>query len=169
MSGANVKERARKELQEYAVVASYLYVCFAAFLLYKSALLQGENVGLVPHGVAVIKALVLGKFILIGEAVGIGTRVPVTRLLGAIVTRSVLMLLLLVALSVLEELLVGRVHGRSFAQTLAEFERNSVREMLAKCLLMLLVLVPLIGAKEFSRALGPGVLRRMLLESRSGG
>jgi len=169
MNKADVKERAREELRQYAIVAGYLYVCFAVFLLYKSALLQQENVGFVSHGIAAIKALVLGKFILIGEAVGVGTRIPVPRLLGAIVTRSVLMLLLLVALSVVEELLVGRAHGRSFAQTLAEFERNSVREMLAKCLLMLLVLVPLIAAKELSRALGPGVLRRMLLDSRSGG
>jgi hypothetical protein len=42
--------------------------------------------------------------------------------------------------------------------------------MAAKCLLMLLVLVPFIVAKQVSLALGPGVLRRLLFgaEARRG-
>ncbi len=80
----------------------------------------------------------------------------------SIASKSLLFFLLLVALTVLEELLVGKVHGRSFAQTVAEIEQRSVLETLASCLLLLLVLVPLIAVKELSRALGPGVLSRLL-------
>ena len=159
MSEGSIGERARKELRNYAIVAGYLYVCFGALLFYKSALLQQEGVNFLPHGIAAVKALVLGKFILLGEAAGVGASVRGRTLAGTIAIKSVLFFALLVALSVVEELVVGRVHGHSFAQTIAEFERHSLFEMLATSLLLLLVLVPLIAFKEFARVIGPGVLR----------
>jgi len=165
--GPSLKERAHEELHNYAVVATYLYVCFAALMLFKNALLQEEGLSALPLGFAAIKALILGKFILLGEAAGVGTRIGGRTLLKAIATKAVLFLLLLVVLSVLEELLVGMVHGHSFAQTLGEYERRSVLEMIATCLLLLLVLVPLIATQELNRALGPGVLKRMLFDSGS--
>jgi hypothetical protein len=159
MSDGNVRERAREELRNYAIVATYLYVCFGALLLYKSALLQQAGVSPLPHGIAVVKALVLGKFILLGEAAGVGKLARGRTLAGAIAMKSVQFFALLVVLSVIEELVVGRVHGHSFAQTIAEFEQHSLLEMLATCLLLLLVLVPLIAFKEFTRVIGPGALR----------
>jgi hypothetical protein len=169
MSEGSIKERARMELRNYAIVAAYLYVCFGALLLYKSALLQQEGVSVLPHGIAAVKALVLGKFILLGEAAGVGKRARGRTLAGAIAIKSVLFFALLVALSVVEELVVGRVHGHSFAQTIAEFERHSLLEMLATSLLLLLVLVPLIAFKEFARVIGPGALRSRLQGSDQAG
>ena len=162
------KERVREELRNYAIVAGYLYVCFAAVLLYKSALLREEGLHFLPHGLAVGKALILGKFLLIGEAVGLGTRMHARGLLRAVATKSLLYFLLLVVLSVLEEFLVGWARGHSIAQTLAEYKMHSVFEMLAESLLLLLVLIPLITAKEFTRALGPGGLSRIVDGSSSG-
>jgi len=158
MNASTIKQRAREELRNYAIVAGYLYICFAALLLYENALLQEQGLSLLPHGIAAVKALILGKFILLGEAVGVGKRVHARTLLGTIATRSVQFFVLLLVLSAIEELLVGKVHGHSFAETLAEFERHSALEMLAKCLLLLLVLVPLIAFKEFVRVMGPGAL-----------
>jgi len=165
--GPSLKERAREELQNYAVVATYLYVCFAALMLFKNALLQQEGLSLLPHGIAAIKALILGKFILLGEAAGVGTRIRGRTLLAAIATKALLFFLLLIVLSVLEELLVGKVHGQSFAQILGEYERHSVLEMIATGLLLLLVLLPLIATQALNRALGPGVLRHMLFDTGS--
>jgi hypothetical protein len=159
MSESSLKQRAREELRNYAIVATYLYVCFAAILLYESALLREQGVSFLPHGIAIAKALILGKFILLGKAAGVGERIHARTLLGAIATRSVLFLLLLVVLSVIEELVVGKVHGHSVAETLAEYEQHSALEMLAKCLLMLLVLIPLIAVEALVRVMGPDVLR----------
>jgi hypothetical protein len=88
-------------------------------------------------------------------------------LLRAVATKSVLFFLLLVVLSVLEELVVGWAHGHSVAQTVAEFETHSLYEMLAVSLLLLLVLIPLITARELGRALEPGALRRVVRASDS--
>jgi hypothetical protein len=158
----NLRERAREELVSYAVVSAYLFVCFAAVLFYKSALLREEGVAFLPLGIAAVKALVIGKFILIGEAVGVGTLVTSGTRLRAIVTKIVLLFLLLVALLIIEELIVGRVHGRSMAETLAEFAERPRQELLASCLLLLLILVPLVTVRELGRALGPGGLQQLL-------
>ncbi len=127
MSESTLKERARDELRKYAVVAGYLYVCFAVLMLYEATLLQKDGAGLVLHGTAAVKALVLGKFILIGEAFGAGSRLQVGTLARRIVTRSLLLLLVLVVLSVVEELVVGKVHGHSLAETLAGYGQRPRR------------------------------------------
>lgn len=150
-SEPSLKERAREELRNYAFVAAYLYVCFGAILFYKTALLREEGVAFLPHGLAAIKALILGKFILIGEAIGVGTRVQPRSLVSAIAARTALFFLLLIALSVIEELVVGRVHGRSLTASVAGLRAHAGLEMLATSLLMLLVLVPLISFKELRR------------------
>jgi hypothetical protein len=164
MGDATIRERARDELRSYALVAGYLYVCFAAIMLYKSALLREAGVGFLPHGIAAAKALILGKFILLGEAAGVGTRLRSTRtLIHAIAVKSLLFFLFLILLSVAEEFLVGRMRGHSFAQTLAEYHEHSVLELLATSLLVLLTLIPLIAVREFSEALGPGGLWKLVL------
>jgi len=151
VSETTLKERAREELLNYAIVAGYLYVCFGAILLYKTALLREEGVVFLPHGLAAIKALILGKFILIGEAVGVGSRVQPRSLASAIATRTALFFVLLLVLSAVEELVVGRTHGRSLAETITEFREHAGLEMFANSLLMLLILVPLIAFKELRR------------------
>jgi hypothetical protein len=165
VSGADLRERAREELLSYAIVAAYLYVCFAVLMLYENTVLGRAGGTLLPHGFAAIKALVLGKFILIGEAVGIGTRIKAGTLAMRIAVRSLLLLLLLLLLTLVEELVMGRVHGHSLAEVLADYGQQPMLGLLAKCLLVLLVLVPLVAAREINRALGPGVLRRLLFDS----
>ena len=164
MGDGTLKERAREELRSYALIAGYLYVCFAAIMLYKSALLREAGVGFLPHGIAAVKALILGKFILLGEAAGVGKRTRnASTLLHTIAIKSMLFFVLLLVLSVAEEFLVGLMHGHSLAQTLAEYQRHSILEMLATSLLVLLTLVPLIAVRELSEALGPGELWKLAL------
>jgi hypothetical protein len=156
-------ERLRHELRAYAIAVLYLYVCLGALLLFKTALLREEGVGTLPLGLAATKALILGKFVLLGETARLGARHDARTLLHRIVRKVLAFLLLLALLSVLEEFVVGWAHGRSLAETLAGYESRSALEILATCLLMLLVLVPFIAVGEVGRALGPGALRRILL------
>jgi hypothetical protein len=159
----SAKERLREELKRYLAVSAYLYVCLAAILLYKSAVLSSIGEHFLPLGLAAGKALVLGKFVLLGEAAGVGTRIGGRTLLHRILTRSVLFLVLLVLLTIVEEIIVGLVHGHPLGQAVAALAERSWPEVLASSLLMLLVLVPLVTVTEVSRVLGPGALRRLLL------
>jgi D-alanyl-lipoteichoic acid acyltransferase DltB (MBOAT superfamily) len=156
-----MNERLREELQRYTAISAYLFLAFCALLVLRWELMgRSESVHL-PLGLAAGKALILGKFILIGEAARIGTRIRTRTLLQLIAIRSVLLLLLLVVLSFLEEIIVGKVHGRSVAEVVAEFGPRST-EITARCIVLLMLLLPFVTMTEMDRVLGRGTLLRLL-------
>lgn len=158
----NIKQRLKEEMVEYAIISAYLLVCFSTMLLYQNAMLSKGGLSILPLSIAVIKALLLGKFILIGRAVGVGTRMQPKILLHRILWKSLAFLALLIVFTGIEELVVGLVHGHSVAQIVAEVTSNPMLKKIASSVLMLLVLIPLIAFEEIDRALGEGSLRRML-------
>jgi hypothetical protein len=158
--GGGAKARLREELHKYLIVSGYLYVCFLAIVLFKIAVLRDAGIAYLPLGFAAAKALILGKFVLIGEAAHVGSRVGARTVLQRVVRRVVLLFALLIVLVVVEELLVGWFHGQPVAQTLAEY-RHRLPEVLA--MLLLLILVPLVAVTEVGRAMGPGALRDLFL------
>ncbi len=160
--GGGAKARLREELRHYLMVSAYLYVCIGAIELFKVAVLRDTGIAYLPLGFAAAKALILGKFLLIGDAAGVGSRVGARTVLQRIVLRVLLLFALLIVLVVVEELLVGWFHGQPVAQTLAEY-RHRLPEVLAMLLLLLLILVPIVAVTELSRAMGPGALRELFL------
>jgi hypothetical protein len=160
--GRTVGERVRHELKEYALVAGYLYVCLGALLLYRYAIESETGASAVHFGTAAVKALILGKFVLLGQVAGVGTRGSTGTVLGRIAWKSVAFLLLLIVLTVIEEVVAGMIHGRSLGKALAELGSRSWLDIVASSLLLLLVLIPFFGAREVSAALGPGGLKRLL-------
>ncbi len=159
-----IKHRLMEELRRYLLVSAYLYVCFGAILLYKTAILSEAGQHYVPLGVAAVKALVLGKFVLIGEMAGVGSRFGSGGFLPRVARRSLLLLLVLVALTAVEEFVVALIHGRTMGEAASALTGLLRPEPLASTLLMLLILVPLVVVTELSRTLGPGGLRRLVLD-----
>jgi hypothetical protein len=165
-----VAERARRELVEYAAIAAYLYVCFGALILYKASILRGEGIVFAPLGFAVAKALILGKFLLLLKAVHVGeVRSGHGRMVLDIARKALVFALLLVVLSVVEEIGVGWFHGKTPARVLADMTGDSVLQVLATTLLMVLVLVPYFAFHEITEQLGEGELLRMLVARKERG
>jgi hypothetical protein len=157
-------QRLGQELREYALAALYLFICFGALNLYREAILNAHDVSYLSYGWGAINALILAKFILIGQAVHLGERYVTRRLIYAIVVKAVLFLTLLFVLSLIEHAIVGLFHGQSISASLATFG-GTVPELLATCLVMLLILIPYLASRELNEALGEGGLRKLLLES----
>jgi hypothetical protein len=112
---------------------------------------------------AACKALVIGKFILIGEALKPGTRIAAPTLLARVAWRTVGMLIVLVVLKLLEELIIGLVHGQSVGAVFGDLAERSWLSFAGPVLLMLLVLIPLMIATELDRALGDAGLKGLLI------
>jgi hypothetical protein len=157
-----LKERLRDELRRYLVVSAYLYVCFGVLMLYEATQPQARGEHVWHLGVAIGKALIVGKFVLLGEAARVGERMRARTVGQRIVWRVLLLTVVLVVLTAVEEVIVGAMHGRSALQTLDEFFVRSWLATSAKTLLMLLILAPLVTIAEAARALGPGALVRLL-------
>jgi len=165
---SGMTHRVVHELRQYAVISAYLYVCFGALLLYKTAILNGQGISYAPYGTAAIKALILGKFILLGEAAGIGDRYEKRRPIHTIAYKAFLFVVMLFVLSAIEEVITGVVHGRTVAASLAGFLGGSLLQVLAICVIMLLILIPYMAFKELDDALGQDRLRQLLFEARAG-
>jgi hypothetical protein len=74
----------------------------------------------------------------------------------------------LVVLKLLEELVIGWVHGQGVAATIREVADQTWLQLLGPALLMLLILIPLMTAIELDRALGKSGLWGLLRGSEAG-
>ena len=71
---ATLRQRAEHELKELAIISAYLYVTLGAVILMKTAVLHTEGIAFAPLGIAIVKAVVLGKFVLLGNLLHVGGR-----------------------------------------------------------------------------------------------
>jgi hypothetical protein len=162
---ATLFQRARHELAEYLVIVAYLFVCFGSLLFYKSAILRNDGIEFAAFGLALVKALILGKFILVLQAAGVGERGDKNGvLLASILKSSLLFLILLVTLNAVEEVTLGLFHGRATREVLGEMAGGNLPEAIAVCLLLLLVLIPYFSFRSLADRLGHGVLWKHFTE-----
>ncbi len=162
---ATLGQRAVHEFKEIAILTAYLYVTLGAVILMKAAVLHGAGISFVPWGIAIVKALVLAKFVLIGRAM-IGERFNDRPLIWPTLHKSFAFLVLLVVLTVIEEVVVGLFHLQSVAASLGELTGAKLYETLAGYIIMLLVLIPYIAWGVLDEALGEGRLARMFFVDR---
>jgi ABC-type spermidine/putrescine transport system permease subunit II len=162
----SLAQTAWREFTEIAGICGYLYVCFGALIFYKASILHSHGVEFVAYGLALGKALILGKFVLVAHALGIGDRNKPRRLVLAILLKSLIFALLLVALSVVEEVIVGFFKGRPVQESLKEIAGGTLAQVLATSFLILLIMIPYIAFREMSAVLGKGELVKLLTERR---
>ena len=159
---------------EYLVVSSYLFVCFGALIFYKASILHGEGIEFTVFGLAIVKALILGKFLLLLEALKIGEDKKHARsALANILTKSLLFSLLLFAMTVVEELIVGHFHGRASREVLREIAGGTWQQAVAVAILLFLILnslfrlsgrSPPVSARASSRNFSPSAPGRKASE-----
>jgi hypothetical protein len=163
---ATLRHRAAHEFKELLIVTAYLYVTLGAVILMKAAILHTHGVETAVWGVAIVKAVVLAKFMLIGHAVKLGERETNRPLIWPTLYRAFLFLLLLIAMTIIEEAVVGLFHGRSVAASLGDLFGPRLLETLAGYLIMLMVLIPYFAFRVLSEVLGEGRLTRMFFVAR---
>ena len=163
---ATLRQRAEHELKELAIISAYLYVTLGAVILMKTAVLHTEGIAFAPLGIAIVKAVVLGKFVLLGNLVHVGGRDISGPLIWPTLRRAFAFLVLLVILTIIEEVVVGLFHGQSITASLRDLVGRRLEETLAGYLIMLIVLVPYFAFRVLGEVLGEGRLTRMFFIER---
>ena len=158
--------RVGKHLRLFLATAAYLYACYGLLLIYKAVLLNERGVDYAPYGLAVAKALLLAKFVLIGDKLQLGARIGGRSRMYIILRKSVLFFLLMIALSIIEEAIVGLLHDRSVGDTLVGLGHGRLGEIMATSLLLFVVLIPYFAYREIDTMLGEGKLLEMLRRRR---
>ena len=162
-----LRQRTVHELKEFAIVAIYLYITLGAVILMKSAVLQSQGIEFAFLGVAAVKAAVLAKFMLIGNALKIGERNVTSPLIWPTLHKAFGFLVLLIILTIIEEAVVGLFHRQSIAVSLGDMVGPRLEETAAGILIMLLVLIPFFAFRVLDEALGEGRLTRMFFVERA--
>jgi len=165
-SKPSLRDRAVHELKEFAIIAAYLFVCFFSITLLKVAILHTHGIIYMPAGIAVIKALVLAKFMMLGHGLHIGGQFASRPLIWPTISKALAFFLLLCALTFLEEVIVGAIHGLSLSEAFAEMTGPNLPETLARIFILFLILVPYFAFTSLGEMLGKGDLTRAFLADR---
>jgi hypothetical protein len=162
------RERLKTELREFAVLAVYLFICFAALAAFKAAILKAYGVSFVPWVFAAIKALVSAKFLLIGRMFGLGDGLARTYpLIISTLYRSFAFLFVLTFLTVIEEIVMGYVRGEAIAESLAGIGGGTLWQVIATSVIVLLILIPWFAFRALGEVVGDETLVRLFFEPRN--
>jgi len=160
----SLRDKAASELRELVVLTAYLWLCFGAVVFLKDAILKANGISTLPLGFAAIKAVVCAKFVMIGGLLPVATRWTGERLIVAILRRSLALLVILIALTLVEEVVLAMIHGQPLTEAMASLAGGTAYQMVATTAIMLLILVPYVAFQVLDEALGKGTMRRLLFE-----
>jgi hypothetical protein len=141
-SKASLREKTVEEFKELAALSAYLYVCLGAVILFKSAVLREVGTSYTIWGIALVKAVLVAKFMLVGRMLHLGKRYRDKPLIWPTLYHALIFLLLLLVLTTIEELVVGLIHHRELADSLTHVVGPTFYQGFAVCLVMFLILVP---------------------------
>jgi hypothetical protein len=163
MNGHSLRAKALGELRKFGILAVYLWICFAAIVFMRDAIMKFENVSYLPWGFAAIKAVIIAKFVMLGEMVQSKERRGRERLLVSILRKTLILLVLLVVLTFAEEVAVSLIHGQHLSDAIARTAARDTLQLTAKVVLMLLILLPYVGLRSLAEVLGEDTLLRLFV------
>ncbi len=149
-----VRQKLRHGATEFAISATYLFVVFSLFALYKSVILNESHMGLLPIGFSLVNALALAKVMLVGQEMHLADQLRDEPLIYAAVLKSFVYTLLLTLFKILEEAAIGLRHGQSLVGSIVAIGGGSWRGVAVISLLLFVVLIPFFAFTELRRVLG---------------
>ena len=154
------------ELKQFLQVALYMYACLLVLLLY-TASISGAQVGIAHAGAALLKSLLLAKFVLLGNWLNLGERSRGWRGIYSVLYQALAMWVFMILLSVIEKVIETWVRGESVSAALAAaLHGQPLVAALAHSLILFLVLLPYVAFRQVSAILGPGEMKRIFLKPR---
>lgn len=162
------KDRFFREMVDYWFAFVYLALVFAAFTQYRRFVLAAHDIEYTNYWVAVIKALVLAKVILIGEAVRLGRGLEEKPLIYPTVYKTVVFGVFIVAFTVIEHAIRGLWQGNGLMGGVAEYFGRGIHELLAGFLIMFVALLPYFAIRELGRVYGAEKIRALFFSRRDG-
>jgi hypothetical protein len=159
----SLKERVVSELEEYAVIAAYLWLLFALFSLHRH-LAQGYGIDLWQQGFAIVNALIFGKVILVGQALEVGKGLERRALVWVVLGKSLIFSILLLAFHVVEEGIRAWFGSKPLSEAFADLG-GTLPGLLSYAAIFFVALIPFFAFREAGRILGSGALWDLFLHS----
>ena len=163
------KKRALDELRKLSITVAYMWLLLSVFTFHREIILANYHINYsAKFGFAFINAVILAKFMWLGEILHAGKKAAGKALLYSMLWNSALFTVILMVCHLLEEALINVWHGQSFAASFSETVADP-RDTFATMLLMFVVLIPFFFAKGLIEILGKDEIKRLLLKARTEG
>ena len=163
---AGWKEKVRHEFIEYWINVVYLMLVFAAFTEYRRLILASHDITYTNYGVAVIEALVLGKVIMIGDALRLGRGLETKPLIYPALYKTVVFTIFVGIFKIIEHAIIVLWNGGAVTEVVVEISEQWLLEVVANSLVVFVAFIPFFAVKEIGRVLGKEKVRRLFFRKR---
>jgi hypothetical protein len=161
-----LRHRIKDEFVEAALLALYFAAWFCAIAFFSFAILREAAVPITPFGLAIIKAGLCAKFMMIGKAI-FPLRVNANRgLIKSIFWHSLVYLGIVLALSFTEAGIEGLFHGKSFLESLSSFGHGDPIYIASVAIMYWLILWPYLIVLGMNQTLGNKTVQTILFGSK---
>ncbi|WP_159074917.1 hypothetical protein [Polynucleobacter acidiphobus] len=155
------KNRLGEEIKKMLILFIYfsIWFCALAFLSFSVERLQGFPY--IHIGLALVKALLCAKFMLMGQMLYPIESKRDKPLIGQILSRSLVYLGVVILLSALESGMEGWVHHRGFISSLANFGNGDPIHILALSLIYWLIVLPYLTFMSLQSVIGSPEMKKI--------
>jgi hypothetical protein len=156
-------------VRKLSITVTYIWLFLSVFTLHREIILANYHINYsAKFGFAFINAVILAKFMWLGEILHAGKKAAGKALLYSTFWNSALFTVILMFCHLLEEALVKVWHGHSFAASFSETVADP-RDVFASMLLVFVMLIPFFFAKGLIEILGKDEIKRLLLKAHAEG
>ncbi len=160
-----LRHRIKDEFIQASLLALYFAAWFCAIAFFSFALLREAAIPITPFGLAIIKAGLCAKFMMIGKAI-YPLKVDARRgLIKSIFWHSIVYLGIVLALSFTEAGINGLFHSKSFLESLSSFGHGDPIYIAALSIMYLLILWPYLIVLGLNQSLGDTAVHTILFGS----
>jgi hypothetical protein len=156
-----LKEKAVEELKEFWAIALYLSVMFAAFTWYGRLMLAQSGISYFHYGAAIVKALVLAKVIMVGQALGLARQFERPPLIRSVLFKSVVYGVFFALFTVLEHLIEGLLRHEALGDVLRSLVSAGRDTLLARTIMVMVTFIPFFAFLETDRVMGERKMFRL--------
>jgi hypothetical protein len=163
----SLRHRIKDEFVQATLLALYFAAWFCAIAFFSFALLREAAIPITPFGLAIIKAALCAKFMMIGKAI-FPLKVDANRgLIKSIFWHSIVYLLIVIALSFLESGIDGLLHGKSFLESITSFGRSDPIYITSIAIMYWLILWPYLILLGLQQSMGDESVHTILFGSQT--
>ena len=152
-----------EEIKKIFILFIYFAIWFSALAFLSYSILSKDGIPYAPLSLALIKALLCAKFMLLGQAIYPMESKAKKPLIWQILPRSFVYLLVVLLLSAIEFGLDGWIHHKGFINSLANFGNGDPIHLLALSVMYWLIVLPYLTFMSLSSVIGAQEIKKIFL------
>jgi hypothetical protein len=159
-----LKQRLLDEAKSFLFITLYFWAVMTLLNLHKNIVLGQNAMDYKWQGFTIVNALVLAKVVAAADYLRLGNRFGERPLIFAVLYKSVIFAVVLIAFHICEGLALAWLQARPLSESLAQFGRGDLRGVVSMWILVSMALVPFFMCREVAHVIGDDQLWRLFFD-----